>query len=265
MYKRQITLGFVNTDSAAFNFDTIPTIAVIATLEKNPQMIMWDPATYPEVRTIADLGQAGITVNVFSAGTFLDVFVATGVLNEGQLDPSYDGSPARFISEGGKIAQQGFASAEPYLYEEEFTDWGKPVAYQLLHDAGFQSYAQPLAIRADDKDSLGPCLKKLVPLIQRSAVAYLDDGARANAIIIEAVAKYDTFWVYEKGVADFSTKVQRDLGLAGNGDDSTIGNFDLARVDRVLDQLREAGLGVPTDLEASMIYTNEFIDENVGI
>jgi hypothetical protein len=260
----EITLGFVNTDSAAFNFDTIPTIAVVATLEKNPQMIMWDPVTYPDVRTIADLGQAGITVNVFSAGTFLDVFVATGVLNESQLDPSYDGSPARFISEGGKIAQQGFASAEPYLYEKKFTEWGKPVAYQLLHDAGFQTYAQPLAIRAADKESLGSCLEKLVPLIQRSAVAYLEDGSHANAIIIEAVERYDTFWVYEQGVADFSTEVQRDLGLVGNGDDSTIGNFDLARVDRVLDQLRDAGLEVPEDLDASMIYTNEFIDENIG-
>ena len=260
-----ITLGFVNTDSAAFNYTTTPTIAVVATLDKNPQMIMWDPATYPDVKTIADIGRAGITVNVFSAGTFLDVFVATGVLNRDQLDPSYDGSPGRFIAEGGKIAQQGFASAEPYLYEKVFSDWGKPVAYQLLHDAGYQSYAQPLAIRAADKDALAPCLKKLVPIIQRSAAAYVDNGDRANRIIVDAVAKFDTFWVYEKGVADFSTKVQRDLGLVGNGDDDTIGNFDLARVDRVLNQLRDAGLDVPADLTADAIYTNEFIDPSIGL
>ena len=66
-------------------------------------------------------------------------------------------------------------------------------------------------------------------------------------------------------MADFSTKVQRDLGLVGNGDDDTIGNFDLARVDRVLNQLRDAGLDVPADLTADAIYTNEFIDPSIGL
>ncbi|MFM8649165.1 MAG: ABC transporter substrate-binding protein [Actinomycetota bacterium] len=260
-----ITLGFVNTDSAAFNHDTIATLAVVGTLEKNPQMLMWDPETYPDVKSIADLGRQGITINVFSAGSFLDVFVATGVLQKSQLDPSYDGSPARFIAEGGRIAQQGFASAEPYLYEKTFTEWGRPVSYQLLHDAGFQIYAQPLAIRAADKDALAPCLKKLVPLVQRASVAYLKDGSRANQIIVEAVEKYDTFWVYEQGVADFSTGVQRELGLVGNGDDDLVDNFDLDRVNQVLAQLRDAGLDVPADLTAADIYTNEFIDPSIGL
>ncbi len=260
-----ITLGFVNTDSAAFNHETIATLAVVGTLEKNPQMIMWDPDTYPDVTSIADLGSQGITINVFSAGSFLDVFVATGVLQRDQLDPSYDGSPARFIAEGGRIAQQGFASAEPYLYEKTFTDWGRPVKFQLLHDAGFQIYAQPLAIRAADKDALSDCLKKLVPIVQRASVAYLKDGSRANGIIVEAVEKYDTFWVYEQGVADYSTGVQRELGLVGNGDDDTVDNFDLDRVDRVLDQLRAAGLEVSADLTAEDLYTNEFIDPSIGL
>ena len=36
------------------------------------------------------------------------------------------------------------------------------------HDAGLEVYSQPLAIRADDLETLTPCLEKLVPAIQQS-------------------------------------------------------------------------------------------------
>ncbi|MFZ9862903.1 MAG: ABC transporter substrate-binding protein [Ilumatobacteraceae bacterium] len=260
-----ITLGYISTDDAAFNYDTVKTLAVVAPLEINPQIMMWDPETYPDVKTIADLGAAGVTLNVFAGGSFLEVFVAEGVITEDQIDPSYDGSPARFISEGGKIAQQGFASAEPYQYKNEFMDWGKDVAYQLIHDAGFEIYAAPLAIRAEDKDALAPCLKKFVPIVQQAAIDYSKDGARANAIIIDAVAKYADFWVYGEGVAAYSQQTQKELGLIGNGPDETLGNFDMDRANKVLQQMKDAGLEVPAELKAEDIYTNEFIDSSIGL
>jgi hypothetical protein len=260
-----ITLGYISTDDAAFNYDTVKTLAVVAPLEINPQIMMWDPETYPDVKTIADLGAAGVTLNVFAGGSFLEVFVAEGVITEDQIDPSYDGSPARFISEGGKIAQQGFASAEPYQYKNEFMDWGKDVAYQLIHDAGFEIYAAPLAIRAEDKEALAPCLKKFVPIVQQAAIDYSEDGARANAIIIDAVAKYADFWVYGEGVAAYSQQTQKELGLIGNGPDETLGNFDMDRANKVLQQMKDAGLEVPAELKAEDIYTNEFIDSSIGL
>ena len=38
-----VALAYVSTDQAALFYDDVPTLAVVATLEKNPQMIMWDP------------------------------------------------------------------------------------------------------------------------------------------------------------------------------------------------------------------------------
>ncbi|MFP5331727.1 MAG: ABC transporter substrate-binding protein, partial [Acidimicrobiia bacterium] len=220
----EIHFGFISTDEAAAFADDAPTIAVVSPLEKNPQIIMWDPETYPEVETIADLGELGVTINVFAGGTFGDVLVAQGILSADQIDPSYDGSPARFIAEGGAIAQQGFASAEPYNYEFVFEDWGKPVAFQLIHDAGFQVYSQALSIRAGDLETLRPCLEQLVPIMQQAAVDYANDPARVNAMIIDAVEQYDSFWVYDEGVAQYSIDTQVALGLVGNGPDGTIGN-----------------------------------------
>ena len=186
-----ITLGYANTEGQILRWGDTPVLSVVAPLEINPQIIYWDPATYPDVKTLADLGEEDVTINIFSGGTFADVFVAEGIWNEGQIDPSYDGSPARFIAEDGKIAQQGFASAEPYTYENVFEEWGKPIAYQTLHDAGFEVYSQTLSIVPDKLEELRPCLEAFVPVVQQAAVDYIADPAAANAIIIDAVAQYD--------------------------------------------------------------------------
>ena len=188
-----------------------------------------------------------------------------GVLSEDQVDPSYDGGPSRFISEGGAIAQQGFASAEPFLYEEVYEDWLRPVDYELIHDAGFQTYSQTLAIRPDDLETLRPCLEAFVPVVQRSAVEFVTDPARTNAAIVDIVERYDTFWVYTPELAEFSVATQAELGLTGNGPDDVIGNLDPARVETLLQQVRDAGLDVPDDLTAEQLYTNEFIDDGVGL
>lgn len=261
----EIHLGFVSTDEGAAFADDAPTIAVVSPLEKNPQIIMWDPAAHPDVETIADLGAAGVTVNTFTGSTFAEVLVAQGVLSADQVDPSYDGSPARFIASEGEIAQQGFASAEPYNYEFVFEDWGKPVAFELIHDAGFQVYPQALAIRAGDLESLRSCLEVLVPVIQQATVDYAADPGRVNAMIVDAVEQYDSFWVYDSGVAEFSIATQLELGLVGNGPDTTLGNMEPERVQAVIDAMSQAGMDVIDGLTAADISTNEFIDESIRL
>ena len=132
-----ITIGYATTDGQILRFENTPLLSVMAPLETNPQIIYWDPETYPDIKTLADLGEAGVTVNVFGGGTFSDVFVAQGVWNEDQVDPSYDGSPARFVAEGN-IAQQGFASAETWIYKNQGSrSSDRDLAFQTLNDAGF--------------------------------------------------------------------------------------------------------------------------------
>jgi ABC-type nitrate/sulfonate/bicarbonate transport system substrate-binding protein len=260
-----IALGYANTEGQVLRWTDTKVISVVAPLEINPQIIYWDPETYPEIETLADLGENDVTINVFGGGTFAEVFVAEGIWNEDQVDPSYDGSPARFIAEDGKIAQQGFASAEPFQYEHTFTDWGKPLAYQLLHDAGFEVYSQTLSVRPDKLEELRPCLEAFVPVVQQAAIDYVADPARANDIIVDAVAQYDTFWTYSLDLAEFSVETQKELGLVGNGSDDTLGNMDEARIQGVIDQIRDAGLDVPEDLKAADLFTNEFIDDSIGM
>ena len=259
-----IHLGYASTDQQINHWDVAPLMSVAAPLERNPQMIMWDPETYPDVNSIADLGAQGITINVFGGGTFSEVFVAQGIWSADQVDPSYEGNPSRFVGAGGSIAQQGFASSEVYTYEHVYEEWGKPVAFQLLHDAGFQIYSQTIGVRPGDLEDLRPCLERVVPIIQQASVDFNNDPARANAIIVDAVEKYQDFWVYPPDLADFSVQAQRDFGLIGDGPDSTAGNMVPERIAKVLDDMRAAGMDIDPGLTADQLFTNEFIDESIG-
>ena len=263
-----IFLGYVYTDEAIQNSAEFPTVAVMSGMEKNPQMIMWDPETYPDVETIADLGEAGVTIRYFGGAAYMDYFTQTGILSPDQVDGSYGGTPDGWLADEGATAQQGFGSAEPYIYENEIENWGKPVAYDYINDAGWENYGESIATKPENIIEYSDCLADLVPIIQQSSVDFIADPAETNALIIEAVTAFDNGWVYTEGVAEYAVKAMVDDGLLSNGPDETVGNFDLDRVNKLI------ALAIPVyetlgqtpkeGLTAEDIVTNEFIDDTIG-
>jgi hypothetical protein len=126
---------------------------------------------------------------------------------------------------------------------------------------------QALSIRAADRERLAPCLAKLVPIVQRAQLDYLADPAATNELIVDLVEQYDTGWVYSAGLADYAITKMRET-FVGNGPDQTLGNFDMARVGRMLEivtPIFTAQRKPPKDgLKAEDIATNDFIDERIG-
>ena len=265
MYQDEsVTFAYATTDDAYNSYDQFPSVSVVAPLEINPQIIMWDPATYPDVKTIADLPDDTI-VRYFNGGAYMDYLVASGQVLESQLDSSYDGTPAVFIAEGGKIAQQGFATSEPFAYKNEITEWGKDVAYELINDTGYRVYAASIALRAADLADMTPCLEKLVPVIQQAQVDYANSPDASNALIVEAVEANDNGWIYSADIAAFSIEAQLAEGLVGNGPDSTLGNFDDARLAEVFEILSTTVYPDAAPVTPADLYTNDFIDESIGL
>ena len=167
----------------------------------------------------------------------------------------------------GKVAQAGFATSEPYIYENEVRQWNKPVKYALVSEAGYPFYPQALSIRAADKQKLAPCLEKLVPIVQRAQVD-LANPAKTNELILDLVKQYSTGWVYSAGLADYAIgKMRQDF--VTNGPDQTLGNFDTAQVQRMIDivtPIFTAQRQPPKEgLTPEDVATNEFIDTNIGI
>lgn len=264
-----IFLAFAATYSQIQNSGEFPTQSVIAPFNINPQIIMWDPATYPDVKTIADLKATGAKVRYFGGTAYMDYFTSTGILDPAQVDGSYDGTPANFVADGGKSAQQGFATSEPYFYENVLTDWGKPVAYQTIHDAGWTSYAQTLAAKPETIVSAADCLKLLVPIIQQAQVDYVADPSTTNALILDLVAQYNNGWMYDAGQADAAVALALKNGLIANSPDGTLGSFDSQRMDDFLTLAIPIfeGLGekLKPGLTSADLATNQFIDPTIAL
>jgi hypothetical protein len=269
MYKDPaITLGQVSTDEAIRFSAKQATLAVMAPMEISPFMIMWDPQTYPQFKTIADIGKTDTKVLYFEGDTYMAFLTGTGVLKKSQVDGSYDGKPGNFVAADGKVAQAGFATSEPYIYEHEVRQWGKPVKYALVNQAGYPFYPQALSIRAADKAKLAPCLKKLVPIIQRAQVDYLANPAETNKLVLDLVKQYNDGWVYTEGLANYAIEKMRS-DFVKNGSDQTLGNFDNARLQRMIDivtPIFTAQNQPPkSGLKPEDIATNEFIDTSIGV
>ena len=262
-----IFLAYVGNDEAIAHSGDLPTVGVFAPLQKDPQMLMWDPETYPDVEGIADLGTEGVTIRVFPGGTYIDAFVGQGILSADQIDSTYDGTPAVFVSEGGAIAQQGFASAEPYIYENEVSQWGKPVAYQLINDAGYPKYAAVMSVIPENIDAYSECLTALVPVLQQATVDFYADPQSTIDLILELVDAYDTGWVYSQGVAEFSVDTMLKDGIAGNDEDGTMGTVAATRMTDLFDLVTpiytEQGLPVKDGVTVDDIWTDQFLDPSI--
>ncbi|GAA4845318.1 nitrate ABC transporter substrate-binding protein [Luteimicrobium xylanilyticum] len=273
MYQdKSITMGYVSTDEAIEFSGSLPTTAVFAENDKSPMVVMWDPKTYPDVKTIADLGKAldkdGGVVRYFNGAAYMTYLTESGILPKATTDGSYDGTPAKFVTAKGKDGQQGFATAEPYVYEHEVGAWAKPVQYQLIADTGWSPYPETMSVRNADLTKLSPCLEKLVPVMQQADVDYFKDPTPTNDLIVKLVNAYNNGWTYDAEVGAFAAKQMRSLNIATNGDNDYVGDMSASRIQDLMKVAEpifsKSGGHVKSGLKADDLFTNKFLDTSIG-
>jgi hypothetical protein len=269
MYQNpEIFLGYVATDDAVQAAAKFPTKAVVAPLDVNPQVLIWDPASFT-VSGWPDVAKTKAKIIYIEGLPFMDYLISKGFVTKAQLDASFDGTPSRFVAEGGKIIQQGYASNEPYRWEHDVTGWKKPVKFLLVHDSGYQIYPQGLAVRSAQLASATACLKLLVPIIQRAQVAYMSEPGPINDALVKIATELAGGPPITAPANAAAVKSMKQLGLVGNGPDQTLGNFDVARVERTIVLLKPIlaarGVKVPDKLAAADVVTNDFIDTTIHL
>ena len=259
-----IMFGYVGTDVALSRYAETPTLAVFNALVKNPQVILWDAAKHPDAKTIADIATEVPAVSVFGDRPYMRYLVAQGVVPADKVDSNYKGS---LVLATDDVAHQGFATSEPFRYAN-LDSGAVQTAYQLVHDAGWTSYPQNLAINKLRLEALRPCLTKLVPMMQQAQIDFVTSPDRTVATLLDVVTQFATTWSQSAELAAYAVDTMKSLGIVGNGDTATFGDFESPRIDDFIASaipiLREQGLNVP-DLTAADVATNEFLDKAISL
>src|SRR5918993_530357 len=167
-----ITLGQQATEEQVLGWaEGMPTVGVLAPFYVDPVVFIWDKDRHPDFNAIQDIGQTPTRVFTFrSANT--DYLLGSGILRRTQVDYSYDGSPSLFMSRPESVVG-GFSTNEPFIYRS----MGRDVDYAYVSDTGYPNYRNALTVRADARERLTPCLRKLVPILQRGMVDFMAEPA----------------------------------------------------------------------------------------
>jgi hypothetical protein len=137
-----------------------------------------------------------------------------------------------------------------------------------LHSLRTPNYANVLAIRPGDRGRLDGCLRRLVPMIQRAQVDFMRDPDPTIRVIVGLVAAYHGF-TYTTALARYAVGQMRSQGIVGNGGNRTIGDFDHARIGRLVDILEPIFAGqnkrIRPDLGFDDLVTNAYLDPAIGL
>jgi hypothetical protein len=261
-----ILLGDMNMDESIANSKTYPTVGVIGPFLKSPLALMFNPDVH-DFETIADVKEAGTTVLVTQSAVFAQAMIGLGLLDESQVDFSFDFGPARFVDSNGDVAQQSFVTHDPYEYSHA-DYWGKPVDEVLLADS-YPTYQNVLTVTPANLAAEADCLERLVPLLQQAMVDHVADPAPINELMVELSTALNNPAAFTAESLAFTTEAMQGSGLLGNTEGTTTyGSFDLERVSYLVEILTPVFDGQENfdpAVTAEQLATNEFIDPAIGL
>src|SRR5262249_39014036 len=135
---------------------------------------------------------------------------------------------------------------------------------------GYEIYPQNFAVRPDVFKERRECLRHLVPMVQQAIVDYVRDPKPINDALIRIGEALKVPVPLTPGGNEYAVKAMLQLKTISNAGNATIGDFDMARTQRVIDQqlrpiFEQRGHPIKAGLKAEDIQTNEFIDPKIGL
>jgi hypothetical protein len=261
-------MAYINMSDIIKDSAAVDMVAIAKTLDKDPQMIMWDPEQNP-IDGPEGIADTGAQVLHFPGVAYIDYMIGQGYMTEDQSNPSYDGSDAAWVADGGNFFQQGFATNEVYKYENEI-EWKDgapaPVDFFTVGDIGFDNYPAAITMMRDKAEELSDCLALLVPAMQQAWVDFLNDPTPVTDAMIDINVAHDGFWTLSEGLNEAGMALVESGEFAINSPDGTYCSFDEERVQGLYDILApiydEQGTEIAESIDG--IFTNEYCTDAPG-
>jgi NitT/TauT family transport system substrate-binding protein len=232
----------------------IPTVAVAAIFQKDPQVLLAHPDQ--GIEKFDDLKKLTLLISKEGIASYFQWMKRDFGFREEKVRP-YTFNPQPFLADK-RTAMQGYVTSEPYAIETQGKF--KPKIF-LLADQGFNSYSTLIETRRD-------LVEKNPNLVQRfvdaSAIGWANylygDNAAANARI-----KRDNPEMTDAAIA-YSIEEMKEFGIVDSGDaiKSGIGAMTDARMKSFFDKMVRAGV-VKGDIDYRKGYTLQFVNKGVGV
>ena len=251
-------LDFFMSANSLQSFDAveqkIPTVAVAAIFQKEPQVLIAHPDQ--NIKEFADLKNLTLFVSKEGVATYFQWLKADYGFNEAQVKP-YTFNPQPFLTDR-KSAMQGYVTSEPFAIEKQTRVAPKVF---LLADQGFNAYSTLIETRRD-------LVEKKPDLVQRfidaSAIGWYNyiygDNKAGNAMI----KKFNPEMTDE--LLAYSVAKMKEYGIVDSGDTVSmgIGAMTDQRMADFFQKMVRAGVVKPT-VDYRKSYTLQFVNKKVGL
>ena len=231
----------------------VPTIAVAAMFQKDPQVLLAHPDQ--GIEKFEDLKNLTLLVSKEGLVTYFQWMKREFGFKEEQVKP-YTFNPQPFLADR-RTAMQGYVTSEPYAIEKQgrFT----PKIF-LLADHGFNTYSTLIETRRELVDKKPDLVQRFV---EASIVGWYNyiygDNRRANALI-----RRDNPEMTDE-LLDYSVAKMKAFGIVDSGESLQlgIGAMTDARVASFFGKMAKAGVVKP-DVDFRRGYTLQFVNKRVG-
>ena len=249
-------LDFFMSANSLQSFDAvaqnIPTLAVAASFQKDPQVLI----AHPDVKTFDALKTRTLFVSKEGMASYFQWLKADFGFNEAKVKP-YTFNPQPFLADKNS-AMQGYVTSEPYAIETQ--GHFKPTLF-LLADQGFNSYSTLIETRRDLVEQKSDLVQRVVDASAIGWYHYLyGDPSAGNSLIkrqnpemTDALLAYSIAKMKEFGIVDSGDSVK--LGIGAMTD---------ARMKSFFDKMVRVGV-VKAGLDYKRAYTLQFVNKGVGV
>ena len=232
----------------------IPTVAVAAMFQKDPQVFLAHPGQ--GVEKFEDLKALTLFVSKEGLVSYFQWMRAEFGFDPAKTKP-YTFNAAPFLVDK-RSAMQGYVTSEPFAVEREGKF--KPKIF-LLADHGFNPYSTLIETRRELVEKKPDLVQRFVDASIVGWYNYLyGDNAPANALI-----KRHNPDMSDELIA-YSVARMKEFGIVDSGDTLTtgIGAMTDARMISFFDKMVRAGVTKPT-VDFRKSYTLQFVNKGVGL